>query len=552
MNISGFNNFLNISNQTGLSFKLEATLYSTTGSGDFGFYNTTGKNSINFKVNKNYLYDPSGRIVYHVNDNKKFQISGSINSTGYSYYINGNEIFKNNIRETFTLNNFYYNLSGTSGSIDDLIIYGATPSVIAELPNYLVQSKNLTGNFRNLSNQDLRISKIDVQNPNFVLINNPTGLYKYTEGKNFVLSGKDITNYLQVFSIPIVISGDFGSKKFFTRATGSTTYTNSINAFVYAPVIVDNTSTYYNDECTLLLLCESINYNTSPSTSNNRTVNLSLDYVSGFTGRFNSNLIGSGTATITYSGELVGSGYLSTGVNLNITGQDPYLGNNKNYSSILTGKKSFNLNEFFYMTGKNLIQNITGILGSGISGGNWVTGYFNTRITGDTSLTMSGYITSGTMTGGGNVYGLGISGDTLGLGLTGFIDQIPATGLIYSSIYYNGTGISGNYRPNVTGDFSGSFLKTFQNTFNISTGFYHDTYGNILNSSSIKEISSMNATNTSYSGSCGLTGEIKFLYINIDHYNINNSGMIGKLSITGTDSVGSYPFVQSIFITGNF
>jgi len=552
MNISG-NNFINISNQTGLSFILNSKFFSTTGSGEFGFRNVTGTNAnINFRINRNNLYDPSGRYVYNINNNKNFEISGSINTTGYSYFINNNEVFYNNNKNNFQINNFYYNLTGISGYIEDFKIYGDPINFIAEMPNYLYSNSNITGTFRNLSNRDCKLLRLDIQHPNFQLVNNPYGTYTYTQGKNFVLSGKNIQNYLQLFNVPLLLTGDFGERKIFIKITGFVQNFSQFSLNLYEPQVFNNNTTEINDEFYYTLYSRSINYAQNPASSNNRTINLALDYVSGYTGTFNTNLTGSGNRTINFSGVLNGSGYLSTGFNLILTGQNIYINNNKDYSPVLTGSGFFNINELFYITGKNLIQNVTGILGSGLSGGVWLTGLFNTRITGDTDQILSGYITYATMSGSGNVSGRGISGDTSGLGLTGFIDQIVPTGLINTTFTYSGSISGGNLRPSLTGQISGFFTKTFDNTFHILTGFYHDSFGNHLNTNSIAPITNLSLNNRRYSGIINLTGDVQFIYLNIYHYNVNNSGMIARLSITGTDAVNSAPIIQTSFITGNF
>ena len=108
MLVSGYN-YRSIFEQTGLSFDLNCSINNVTGSGAFGF---SGEgNQVQFTFQSGRIYDFENRYVSSYQTNTSFSISGDIENTNYSYYVNKTPVCFNGVKSNFKVQNFFYNAS---------------------------------------------------------------------------------------------------------------------------------------------------------------------------------------------------------------------------------------------------------------------------------------------------------------------------------------------------------------------------------------------------------------------------------------------------------
>jgi len=533
------NKNLSFIEQSGLDFTLTFSLSSVTGSGNFGFENSITKKNINFHINKNKIYDQKNNLLYLLNKNSDTIISGNLSENLYSIYINNIPLSLNENRENFKINNFYSQYSGGIFSIKDFKLYGTDPVYLVTLPSYFYSGELITGQISNISGNNFIVYGLKLSNNDFHLISSgATGLYAQSQSKNFILSGKNnISNYNRAFLLPFNLSGNFGEENINIRVTGLEKGTPIFDATMYKYSIQNNSTINSVDYYGYTLYFKSIN---SFGSSNNKTLSVSLNYLSGATGVVPISLTGSGGATLNFIGNITGSGTLNINTNIRVTGDNIFF--NIPLATIQrTGEINIQRSQFFYLTGNNSIQNIN-VLATGQPGN--VTGILNTRITGN--------IISGIINYNNFVSGIGQSGNILNRMSSGYVTSILPTGRIdYRYIYDPNINVIQNINTEyisgfLTGAFSGSYIKKFNNTFEIYTGYFNDDYPseNISGIISIPSVSELR-----YTGSKDIYLNKNFSYIEIRHSNYNTGDMAVELNITGLDSTGR-AFSYRDIITG--
>lgn len=167
------NNFLSINDQTGINFSIDLNFNNASGLCELGFSgsnpNSIPKEKISYTFNKSKIYDPENRFIYYYNNTEKINLSGSISSDQYSYYINDNLICLNGKKENFILNKFYLNTSGCRVT-GDLKIFGDIPNYNINFQNFNVGNL-LTGIINNNSFSSFRIYSGTVSVPTGFSIN---------------------------------------------------------------------------------------------------------------------------------------------------------------------------------------------------------------------------------------------------------------------------------------------------------------------------------------------------------------------------------------------
>lgn len=148
------NNFLSISDQTGLSFNLNVSLNNSNGICNFGFSGDASK-KFNYTMNSGYLFDPENRSIFLYNKNDIINISGNLETGKYSYYLNNQPLCFNGNKDYFKLKNFYIQTQNCQADLN-IDIYGNRPNYQV-IFNKFIPTGFLTGSLINNSNFDFKI-----------------------------------------------------------------------------------------------------------------------------------------------------------------------------------------------------------------------------------------------------------------------------------------------------------------------------------------------------------------------------------------------------------
>ena len=126
--------------------------FSPEGKTGVGLFALSGENKkIQFDFESGRIIDPSGRYVYSYGDLGPIEISGDVETTGYSYYINNEPFAYGNIKDNFKLQKFCYDSTGMKFSLVDTEIRGTAPSYYLEFPDSFIISGYHTGYLVNSS-----------------------------------------------------------------------------------------------------------------------------------------------------------------------------------------------------------------------------------------------------------------------------------------------------------------------------------------------------------------------------------------------------------------
>lgn len=103
------NTFRTILQTRKLSFSKDLNFSTTSGTHYFGF--SGDSDSVDFKFESGKIYDSENKLVYTYNELNSFNLSGTIETGSYSYYINGLPISTSGSKNNFLINKFYYEVS---------------------------------------------------------------------------------------------------------------------------------------------------------------------------------------------------------------------------------------------------------------------------------------------------------------------------------------------------------------------------------------------------------------------------------------------------------
>jgi hypothetical protein len=350
------NNYLSISNQTGLSFNLNISLNNITGICNLGFTggNTGEINNINFKLSSGRVLDPENRVVSFYSPQENVNISGDISPNNYSYYINNNLLCLNGKKNNFIINQYYINTSGCSAD--------STVSVLGTKPNYqlnldpvfyIQDGSYINGAINNSNGLTFKIYSGTVNIPSgfniyalpqFVTNNEIFRINHYANTQNQI---EDERSY----QIQVNLFTNFG------QITQNFTSVGSFSGFYNLNLSLTDLTDYFarTGTETALGAVRNNNYyvNIGLESGNlraqtkifNKNLYTKLEYFGGVTGKVTGNIFASGYKNFTLTNYIIESGYLTGTTTLAATGYHALSG------VYVTGTISGSRSEFSYFTG---------------------------------------------------------------------------------------------------------------------------------------------------------------------------------------------------------
>jgi len=304
MLISGYN-YRSIYEQTGLSFELNLSINNVTGSGAFGFSGEGNKIQFTFQSGK--IFDFENRYINSYLTNTNIKISGDIENTNYSYYVNDNAICFNGVKNNFKVNNFFYNASNCTLDAN-LKINSIDPANYTLIfSNNFNIGKPYTGFiFNNQNNLTFRIFSGNLS---------PTGqfnVYTVTNTISGLKSGSIVLNTPNIpggYNINLNLFTDFGIVNKNLMITGLFNIEDVVDLFIVPSTILlsglrESFSESYINIFKYDRFLES--GATTLTGYNNLSLDIRFQYYSGTTGEFLGNLTGIG-----YGYNLIGTGHIT-------------------------------------------------------------------------------------------------------------------------------------------------------------------------------------------------------------------------------------------------
>lgn len=328
MEITGYK-YREIYPQTGIvNYQLEVLLDNITGIFFFGF---TGDNSsVKFQAKSGRFYldnsaYPSFLQSYHPNES--FTVSGNIGPSSHDLYYNNSPLFFGQPKSTGYLNQFYANADRTVADIS-LTINGDVPDYYYDPFESYYSGQIIPINIVNQSAFPFRIFSGNVLNNNFSLINSTD--VSVSDEYNLELICNSFTNGSQI--IPIELYTDFGLQNISFTASGQSLENVSFYLLFGPDIPSVNNGTPSH-------------YTLSARSTTGLELSVSLDYVSGTTGKYYApaQSIYSGF-TGKASGFISGSGNISSYNTGTVSYNNPLIGNE-------TGLGSGYLSSFLYASG---------------------------------------------------------------------------------------------------------------------------------------------------------------------------------------------------------
>jgi hypothetical protein len=381
------NNYLSLNYQTGLSFSVDLNFNNISGFCELGFSGSNPssipKEKISYIFDKSKIYDPEGRLVYFYKENEYINLSGSINPTAYSYYIDGNLLCSNGNKNNFNLNKFYLNTSGCQVDTD-LTILGDIPKYNINFNKFNV-SGILTGSINNNSLSQFKIYSGTITNLTGFAVNTInlevlTGILPSYITINTFDATKNQINDNTKYSINLNLYTNFGLISKSYDIIGSfikdiQTILNLNQGFDFDIInSIIGINEIKNQEYNLNFYIKSGTNYSLP-----KNLSLNLEYFGGTTGLFYQDILSTGVQNIVLTGLITGSGILSKTLSMSATGYD-FLSNLQK-TGYITGVAQ----NLFFATGFN---STSGSLSS--------TGFFNGNlIYKNISFNKSGYSING-------------------------------------------------------------------------------------------------------------------------------------------------------------
>lgn len=218
------NTFRTILQTRKLSFSKDLNFSTTSGTHYFGF--SGDSDSVDFKFESGKIYDSENKLVYTYNELNSFNLSGTIETGSYDYYINGLPICTNGSKNNFLINKFYYEVSDGL-NLDAENFYIKTDANSTDSLSLLVSdttffpSGSVTGLFRNQPPGNLEaINKVftgSVSADSYFEFASSFPFNTHHNSGEFVLN--NIAYDLDNYKVDLT----------FTTATGDVTVTTSLN-----------------------------------------------------------------------------------------------------------------------------------------------------------------------------------------------------------------------------------------------------------------------------------------------------------------------------------
>jgi hypothetical protein len=347
------NNYLSISNQTGLSFNLNISLNNNAGICNLGF---TGANSgqINFKLSSGRVLDPENRVVSFYSPQENINVSGDISPNNYSYYINNNLLCLNGKRNNFIITGYYIN---TSGCLAD-----STISILGTKPNYqlnlnpifyIQEGSYIEGTINNSDGLTFKIysGTVDVPSgfniyalPQFVTNNEIFRINHYPVTQNQVEDERAYQIQVNFFTNFGQVTKNFTSVGSFSGFYNFNLNLNDLTDYFARTGIETALGAVRNNNYYINISLESGNLRTQTKIFN-KNIYTKLEYFGGITGIVTGDIFASGYKNFTLTNYITESGYLTGITTLSATGYHALSG------VYVTGTISGSRSEFSYFTG---------------------------------------------------------------------------------------------------------------------------------------------------------------------------------------------------------
>lgn len=463
-----------------------------------------GDKKFELKFSGNYIYDYDNNLIDYFNTNKKIQFSGNFyDGQYYDLFYDGNPLALKKQTSYSSINKISVN--SFLNELDySLVLKIIKPNIQISLPQKYSNNSIITGNIF-VDNNSFKIysgSISDVtpntypqkfelfdlsQSNNYIYINT-TGITQRDESKTYNLNLNLDTNIGQLTQ-QIILTGE-------NSPLTQDIYINKLSEIR----AIDSLS---SGEVIYIIYSNFL----SGSSTSKKNINLSFSYYTGSTGSKSINILGSGNHSILYTGNIYGSGFLSTNplnlysitgydqINLkNITGNTNYINeyyyshtgffeNNFNLFGTGLANKSVKLKKNIFATGVN-IESATG---SGIlAGSGLLIGTKNNLISigkSDHLVENSVFFTNLNTQVISNVNVSGKVGTGYiqeynyftGINSNSTVAPYPATGFLTGkneTLYiYSGNNISGNFTGNLTGSGYLTVVPNFDSPFQNFTGY---------------------------------------------------------------------------------
>lgn len=467
------NNFLyrNFLNQTG-DFYINWTISidNITGSGTFGISGTG--NNYTYTIKSGEIYDPYNNLLGSYESDEPFSIRNDIINNKDTLYYNNNPKFFFKAGGFFgghNYNYFFVNPTGLTLDIDFFIRGEATTLQVSGLNT---RSKNdnineivniVTGRIINNKPQ-LNVKIFDgfiANNPQFTLSGLPMSFYD--TGYFYIVTDSGTTEFNnRTFTLPITFNTNYGPVSF------DFSFNNQYIPLQFSSLIVipsGNVNIFDN---------EVLGFDVRYGSSSGAYLDIELTYISGTTGFFTGNILGTGYVNDVISGIITGSGFIEKVINTSVilTGYNPYGAIND--SAPITG---INIKEFVYATGD--VEYYYSITGTGLGSGYR---YLTIPSSGQITVSVSGnvpYVGGGPLfytTGGFISTGYSLDIDNNSIQITGFSDSITSsivvfyTGDISGVFLDSGQYISKLFSGGHTGSLEGVSI-TGQTYYDLATGY---------------------------------------------------------------------------------
>ncbi len=432
-----YRNFLNQTGDFNTSWTI--SIDNITGSGRFGISGTG--NVYAYTIKSGEIYDPYNNLLGSYNSNESFLLKNDIINSKDTLYYNNNPKFFFKTGTFFSGHDYNYFFADPSGLTLDFDFFIRGEATTLQISGLNARSKNdntnqivntVTGRIINNKPQ-LNVKIFDgfiSNNPQFTLSGLPLSFND--TGYFYIVTDSGTTEFNNTsFNLPITFNTNYGSVSF------NFSFNNQYIPLQFSTLTVTpsgNVNIFDN---------EVLGFIAQYGSSSGSYLDIELNYVTGTTGFFTGNILGTGYVTDVISGIVTGSGFIEKTLNTSIilTGYNSY--GAVNDSAPITG---VTIREFVYATGNvEYNYNITGTgLGSGFV-------YLNIPSSGQITVSVSGnvpYVGGGPLfytTGGFSSTGSSVDINNNPIQITGFSDTITNSVIVF-----------------YTGDIFGVYLTTGQ------------------------------------------------------------------------------------------
>ncbi|NBP14243.1 hypothetical protein EBU95_07565 [bacterium] len=569
-------NFFRFPNQKSLSFNLNLKILNAYANSSFGF--SGDSQGLAFNIKDNIIYDFNNFLVYSAYSGEGISISGDINQTGYSYYINSKPIYLNQNKNNFEINKFFYSIENNfiiSGSID---IFGERPNYSIYFPDIFLSGEAISGRIINESLDksfkfidisgsyyNKLLSEIPIKN-SLIFLSKNTGTLNPGETGNFTIktSGVNFKTLNNVFDLSIYT--DFGNIDEEYNSAVALGEEDIFNFYYYSlPLNLNSNKNIYTSNLSArqqgILNYTSYKKKNNLYTNYNRPLEISLTYDSGTTGEITAKIPGSGFTNIMYTGYINGSGYLSASSASGIA-----TGRNLISNEIKTGLvyQSFAKNTLDFLSGN--IDQYVQLIVSGYSSGEFLAVERFPATGNEVSLLFTNNNVSGLDYISGTIYNFNVSGNYNNSIYSGKIAEASfITGAYFTGVFNKdlsdviGSGVLTGYSNSI---FTGiSYVNNMGSGHIIGSGFLTGTNTNIIvtgkMSGDLNDTIRVKSINKTIYGFKIATG-IRNLTLELTGYGLSTGDYKGTnlfgnfISGTGLNSFNASGYIIGTgFLTGN-